>query len=88
MVHGAIGGWYGQIATQFPGEDTLQKIYNRSANGTGVEKGLGNPSFTPAVIASLQVAEVCKIIIGQGTTLTKRKLHINLLDMEFVEIQY
>jgi len=88
MVHGAIGGWYGQIATQFPGEDTVRKIYNRSANGTGVEKGLGNPSFTPAVIASLQVAEVCKIIIGKGTTLGKRKLHINLLDMEFVEIQY
>jgi len=88
MVHGAIGGWYGQVATQFPGEDTLRKIYNRSPNGTGVEKGLGNPSFTPAVIASLQVAEVCKIIIGQGTTLTRRKLHINLLDMEFVDIQY
>lgn len=88
MVHGAIGGWYGQISTQYPGEDTVQKIYNRSANGTGVEKGLGNPSFTPAVIASLQVAEVCKIIIGQGTTLAKRKLHINLLDMEFVEIHY
>jgi hypothetical protein len=59
-----------------------------TAQPTVVEKGLGNPSFTPAVIASLQVAEVCKIIIGKGTTLGKRKLHINLLDMEFVEIQY
>ncbi|MDD2318505.1 MAG: HesA/MoeB/ThiF family protein [Geobacteraceae bacterium] len=88
LVHGAIGGWYGQVSTQFPGEDTLQKIYSRATNGKGVEKGLGNPSFTPAVIASLQVAEVCKIIIGQGSTLAKRKLHINLLDMEIIEIQY
>lgn len=88
LVHGAIAGWYGQVATQFPGENTLRKIYNRSADGKGVEKGLGNPSFTPAVIASLEVAEVCKVIIGQGKPLSKRKLHINLLDMEVVEIQY
>jgi len=88
LVHGAIGGWYGQIATQFPGENTLRKIYNRSSDGKGVEKGLGNPSFTPAVVASLEVAEVCKIVIGQGSPLSRRKLHINLLDMEVVEIQY
>jgi molybdopterin/thiamine biosynthesis adenylyltransferase len=88
LVHGAIGGWYGQVATQFPGDHTLRKIYNRSSGGTGVEKGLGNPSFTPAVIASLEVAEVCKILIGQGSPLSRRKLHINLLDMEMVEIQY
>jgi molybdopterin-synthase adenylyltransferase len=86
LVHGAIGGWYGQVATQFPGENTLKKIYNRAVDGKGVEKGLGNPSFTPAVIASLQVAEVCKILIGQGKPLSNRKLHINLLDMEIIEI--
>lgn len=86
LVHGAIGGWYGQVATQFPGEDTLRRIYNRAVDGKGVEKGLGNPSFTPAVVASLQVAEVCKIIIGQGKPLSRRKLHINLLDMEIIEI--
>jgi molybdopterin/thiamine biosynthesis adenylyltransferase len=88
LVHGAIGGWYGQVATQFPGEQTLRKIYNRPSDGKGVEKGLGNPSFTPAVIASLEVAEVCKILIGQGQTLSRRKLHINLLDMEIIEIPY
>ncbi len=86
LVHGAIGGWYGQIATQFPGEDILRRIYNRAVDGKGVEKGLGNPSFTPAVIASLQVAEVCKIIVGLGKPLSNRKLHINLLDMEIIEI--
>lgn len=88
MVHGAIGGWYGHVATQFPGETTLRKIYNRPANGQGIEKGLGNPSFTPAVVASLQVAEVCKIITGLGAPLINRKLHINLLDMEVEELMY
>ena len=88
MVHGAIGGWYGQVVTQFPGENTLRKIYNRSLQSKGIEKGLGNPSFTPAVVASMQVAEACKILIGHGTPLNNRKLHINLLDMEVEEIRY
>jgi len=88
MVHGAIGGWYGHVATQFPGENTLRKIYSRSVQSKGIEIGLGNPSFTPAVVASLEVSEVCKILIGHGTTLSNRKLHINLLDMEVEEIRY
>lgn len=87
-MHGAIGGWYGQVATQFPGENTLRKIYSRNTDGKGVEKGLGNPSFTPAVIASLEVAEACKVLIGQGVPLTNRKLHVNLLEMEINEIPY
>ena len=51
-----------------------------------MEQQLGNPSFTPAVAASLQVAEVCKILLGQGMLLRNRKLSFNLLDMEFEEI--
>ncbi len=88
LVHGAIGGWYGHVATQFPGETTLNKIYGRAARAKGVESGLGNPSFTPTVTASLQVSEVCKILTGQGTPLRNRQLHINLLDMEMDEIRY
>lgn len=86
LVHGAIGGWYGQVATQFPGEDTLQQIYRLWENGGGVEKQLGNPAFTPAVVASIQVAEAAKILLGQGTLLRQRQLVINLLDMSFTEI--
>lgn len=83
LVHGAIAGWYGQITSQFPGERTLERTYART--GRGVEKELGNPSFTPAVVASLQAAEVCKILLGYGTPLRGRTLNIDLLDMEFVE---
>ncbi len=86
LVHGAIAGWYGQIATQFPGEPTLAKVYAMEAGAKGVEGHLGNPSFTPAVVASLQVAEVCKILLGQGACLRGRVLHVDLLHMEFEEI--
>jgi len=83
LVHGAIAGWYGQVTTQFPGDTTLADSYARS--GTGIEKELGNPSFTPALVASLEAAEVCKVLLGRGTPLRRRTLVIDLLEMEFVE---
>lgn len=88
MVHGAIGGWYGHVATQFPGEETVQAIYRHWVAGKGIEQQLGNPAFTPAVVASLQVAEVCKIVLGKGELLRNRKLSIDLLEMEVHEIPY
>lgn len=86
MVHGAIGGWYGHVATQLPGDTTVQDIYRNWVAGKGIEQQLGNPAFTPAVVASLQVAEICKVILGKGDLLQRRKLNIDLLDMEFHEI--
>lgn len=88
LVHGAIAGWYGQVATVNPGDDTLQKFYSNWRAGAESESELGNPSFTPAVIASLQVAEACKLLLGQGSPLHKRLLLINLLDMQFEEISF
>ncbi|HLO27044.1 MAG TPA: HesA/MoeB/ThiF family protein [Geobacteraceae bacterium] len=88
FVHGAIGGWYGQVATQFPGERTVQQIFANRENGQGAERHLGNPSFTPAVVASLEVAEVCKILLGVGNLLRNRKLSLDLLSMEIEEIPF
>lgn len=88
LVHGAIAGWYGHVATQYPGDTTLQKIYSRFKNVAGVEAQLGNPSFTPGVAASFQVAEACKVLIDEGNTLRHRKLHLNLLDMEVVDVPF
>lgn len=82
LVHGAIAGWFGHVATQFPGDNTLQKIYHNWETGKGVEQSLGNPSFTPALIASLEVAEVCKLLLGQGTSLRGRQLMVDLFSME------
>jgi len=86
LVHGAIAGWYGHVATVYPGEDTLRKIFRLWTGGKGIEQQLGNPSFTPAVIASMQVAEVCKVLLGVGAPLRNRQLTFNLLDMEVAEI--
>lgn len=86
LVHGAIGGWYGQIASQLPGDDISPSLFGSWSEPRGIETRLGNPSFTPAVVASLQVAEACKILLGEGESLRNRMIFVNLLDMEFDEV--
>lgn len=81
-VHGAIAGWYGQVATIFPGDITLDILYKSSVT-KGKENELGNPSFTPALIASIQVSEVVKLITGKGDLLRNAFMHIDLLCNEF-----
>jgi molybdopterin-synthase adenylyltransferase len=86
LVHGSIAGWYGQVLTQPKGEYTLERIFERARGAKGIEVELGNPAFTPAVIASLQVAEVVKVLLGEGTPLTGRMLFIDLLTMKIDEV--
>ena len=86
LVYGAIAGWYGQVSTIFPGDKMLNKIYPKSSR-KGIENELGNPSFTPALVASIQVSEVLKILIGRGEILRNKLLLINTLEQEYEEIE-
>ena len=82
MIHGAIAGWYGQVSVIFPGDRTLEKLY--PANTVkGAEVELGNPSFIPGVVASIQVAEALKVLLGRGNILRNKLLTVNLLDQEY-----
>lgn len=63
LVHGAIGGWYGQVAIVWPGSKLLSNIYGTRREG--IEKVLGNPPFTPAFIATLMVSEGIKLLLGR-----------------------
>jgi hypothetical protein len=54
--------------------------------GHGVEKRLGNPSFTPAAIASLEVAEIVKILLKKEPLLPRRYLVMDLYHTEFTEV--
>lgn len=86
IVHGAISSWYGQVGVVKPGSKGLSKLF-----GSFREKPLenkGNPSFTPATVASMQVAEGIKLLIGRGEILENRLLLIDLYHMEidFIEI--
>jgi molybdopterin/thiamine biosynthesis adenylyltransferase len=82
LIHGAIAGWYGQVSTIMPGDRTLQKIYPPNEN-KGAETELGNPSFSPAMIASIEVAEAIKVLLGRGEILKNKLLTIDLLNQEY-----
>jgi len=86
LVHGAIAGWYGQVSTVFPGDKTLSRIYPTEA-ARGKEEELGNPSFTPALIASIQVSEVIKLLIKRGEPLRQRLLFIDTLSQDYDIVQ-
>ena len=84
MVHGAIGGWFGQVTTIFPGNDTLSVIY---PEGTEVSQELGNPSFSPAMTAAMQVSEAIKVILGSEELLMRKMLFIDLLTNDFQVVE-
>jgi len=81
LIHGAISGWYGQVTTILPGDDTLNHIYKNKE--TELEDKLGNPAFTPATIASIQVSEAIKILLNKGEVLSKKLFFIDLLYNEY-----
>jgi len=85
LIHGAIGGWYGQVSTIMPGDRTLDLVYK---NKKSIEKELGNPSFTPGTIASMQLAEVLKVLLNKGEILTKKLLFIDLLNHDYEVLEF
>jgi len=86
LIHGAIAGWYGQVAVVFPGDRLLERIYP-SGERSGAERELGNPSFTPALVASLQISEAVKVLAGRGTLLRGKILYADLLENRFHTIE-
>lgn len=87
LIHGAIAGWYGQVSTIYPGDKTIDRLYP-SNHKKGIEESLGNPSFTPALVASIQVSETVKVITSKSDILRNKVMYIDLLynDIEIIEI--
>lgn len=87
LVHGAIAGWNGQVAVVRPKDRLLHIIYQGS-QAKGAEAETGNPSFTPAVISGIQVAETLKLLLGRDGVLENRLLLIDLLNHEHEVIEF
>lgn len=84
LVLAGIGGWYGILGVSFPGTFITPKLFGKNK---GIEEQQGNLAFTPAVIASLAVAEAVKILIGRSVTLRNSFLYIDLLNMNFYKLE-
>ena len=78
VVHGAIGGYVGQVTTVFPEDEGLYAIYGRGdVPERGIEAQLGNPAATPMMVAAWQIQEVIKILLGAGELLRNRLLFMD-----------
>ena len=87
IVHGAIGGWFGQISLIMPDSKLLPDIWENQ-NDKGIETELGNPPFTPSITASFQVSEGIKYLTGENTYLSRDSLlYVNMLENKLDKIK-
>jgi molybdopterin-synthase adenylyltransferase len=78
MVHGAIGGYIGQVTTILPGDPGLKALYGEGPlPERGVEVEWGNPAGTPMMVSAWQIQEVIKILLGKGELLRRRLLFLD-----------
>jgi len=78
MVHGAIGGYIGQVTTILPGDAGLCALYGEEGlPERGAEVEWGNPAATPMMIAAWEIQEVVKLLTGKGEILHGRLLFMD-----------
>jgi len=86
LIHGAIAGWYGQVAVIWPETTMLEKIYKNQK--FGIEQNIGTPVFTAAAAASLMTAEGVKILTGKNLKREQKMLFFDLLEDEWQTIRF
>ncbi len=82
LVSAAIAGTSGQLTTIFPGDAGLSLIHGdpKTLPPKGVETTLGCLPYTVFYMASLEAAEVVKVLHGKGSILRNRLLAADLMD--------
>ncbi|MDY6971293.1 MAG: HesA/MoeB/ThiF family protein [Thermodesulfobacteriota bacterium] len=82
LVHGAVGGAWGQVSVIYPRDPGLRLIYGEEHDlpETGIEAILGNLSPTVGAVASIQVMEVIKVLTGKGVPLRNRIIFLDLME--------
>lgn len=93
LIHGAIGGWGGQVGVVRPGDKLMEKIYQTVDGGdfnddAVADTSVGNLSFTAAVVSAIQAAEGIKVLLGKEDALYNKLLVIDLLDHEYEIIEF
>jgi len=82
MVHGAVGGFAGQIMTIYPGDIGLEAVFGKgAARATGANRPealMGVPAITPSLVAGYQTMEVVKILLDKNDILRNCLLYIDL----------
>ena len=90
MVSAAVAGFSGQITAIFPEDRGLELVYGpeQSLSATrGAETTLGNLAFTVSLVASLECAEVVKILLNKNSDLRNQLLIVDLKEPTFEKIR-
>ena len=90
MVSAAVAGYSGQITAVFPGDKGLELVYGPQESLTatrGAETTLGNLAFTVSLVASLECAEVIKILLNKNSDLRNHLLIVDLMEHTFDRIR-
>ena len=86
MVSAAIAGIAGHITTLFPGSKVLEALFGPESEvktPKGAETVLGCLAPGVNLMASLECAEVLKVLLGKDNTLTNKLLVVDLSDYTF-----
>ena len=82
LVHGAVNGWYGQVGVQLPDGNLIKRLYpDRIALRQEAPPVL---SFIVGVVASLQVGETVKLLLGLSSSLHNNWMHLDLKNCDFL----
>ena len=83
LVHGAVEGWFGQVTTVLPGDDTLSRLYHGSAESSVPENSASTLAFAPALVASVQAGEAVKLLLDKEPALRRKVLFADILQNRF-----
>lgn len=99
LIHGAIGGWSGQVGVARPEDKLISKIYAADMNDNAADTDAvledkaavdtlsGNPSFTASVVSAIQAAEAIKVLLGKEDALYNKLLMIDLSEHSYEVIE-
>jgi molybdopterin-synthase adenylyltransferase len=89
LVYGTVAGFDGQVMTIYPGDKGLRAIYGGAGTESSTpnaESTLGVPSVTPALIGSLQVMEILKVLLNRGHVFHQKMIYAELESGKFMEL--
>ena len=89
LISAAVAGLTGHVTTIFPQDRGLELIYGPAAEleiSRGAESTLGNLPQTVGLIASMESAEVIKVLLGRNRELLRDKMLMMDLESHTYEV--
>lgn len=83
LIHGAVEGWFGQVTTVLPGDDSLSRLYHGATEASAPESSVGTLAFAPALVAALQAGEAVKLLLDRDPALREKVLFADILQNRF-----